>query len=89
MFHGTHNDLFFLYFFRKCLETKKINIELFEALKTTRQTLTRNLIELLDQYGLRKNIIAYVKNEGLNLNALTNVFNFVVWCEIFGLEKHF
>jgi hypothetical protein len=66
---------------------KKFNIELFEALKTTRHALTRNLTELLDQYGLRKSIIAYAKNKGSNLNAMTNVFNFVVWCEILGLEN--
>jgi len=30
--------------------------------------LIRNLIELLDAYGLRNKIIAYVKDEGLNVN---------------------
>jgi hypothetical protein len=49
--------------------------------------LTRDLTKLLDQYGLRENIIAYVKDEGSNLNVLTNIYNFVVWCEILGLEK--
>jgi hypothetical protein len=53
-------------------------IGLFEALKTIGQTLVRNLIKLLDQYGLRKKIITYVKNESLNLNAMTNAFKFVV-----------
>jgi hypothetical protein len=51
--------------------------------------LARNLTELLDQYALRKNIIAFVKDESSNLTTMTNVFNFIVWCEILGLEKHF
>jgi hypothetical protein len=38
-------------------------IGLFEALKTIGQTLARNLIKLLDQYGLRKKIITYVKKK--------------------------
>jgi hypothetical protein len=41
---------------------------LFEATKTTEQALTNNLIKLFDQYGLRNKIIAYVKDEGSNLN---------------------
>jgi hypothetical protein len=33
----------------------------------------------LDKYGLRKKII-YVKDEGFNLNAMTNAFvNLLVW----------
>jgi hypothetical protein len=37
----------------------------------TWQELTINLIELLDQYGLRNIIITYVyKDEGLNSNAM-------------------
>jgi len=39
----------------------------------TRQTLANNLIKLLDQYGLRNKIIAYVKDEGSNLNTMTIV----------------
>jgi methanogenic corrinoid protein MtbC1 len=52
---------------------KKIIIELFETLETTWQELTINLIELLDQYGLRNIIITYVyKDKGLNSNAMIN-----------------
>jgi hypothetical protein len=35
----------------------------------------RNLIELLEKYGLRKKIITYVKGEGSNLNAMTIALN--------------
>ncbi len=38
---------------------KKNIIGLFETLETTWQELTINLIELLDQYGLRNTIITY------------------------------
>ncbi len=47
------------------------------------------LIELLDQYDLRKKIIAYVKDEGANLNAMTTIVKFVVDCEVFGMEDSF
>jgi hypothetical protein len=62
---------------------------LFEAAKTTRQALARNLFELLDAYGLRNKIITYVKDEGSNLNTLTNVLTFVVTREILSLEESF
>jgi len=42
-------------------------IGLFEATKTTRQALAKNLIELLDKCGLMKNTIVYVNNEGSNM----------------------
>jgi hypothetical protein len=38
---------------------------------------------------VRNKIITYVKHEGSNLNTLTNVLNFVVKCENFGLEESF
>ncbi len=36
---------------------KHVTFGLFEAIETTGQTLARNLIELLDAYGLRNKII--------------------------------
>jgi len=64
-------------------------IGLFEAIKTIGQTLGKSLIKLLDKYGLRKNIIVYVKDEGSNLNAMIGALKFVVNCESFGLEENF
>jgi len=43
----------------------------------------------LDKYGLRKKIIAYVKDEGLDLNAMITVLKVVVNYESFGLEESF
>jgi hypothetical protein len=52
--------------------------------------LTRNFIELLDAYGLRNKImIAYVKDEGSNVNTLINALKSVVKCETLGLENNF
>jgi len=47
------------------------------------------LEELLDSYGLNKKIIAYVKDEGANLNFMTIVLKYVVNCEVLGLEESF
>jgi hypothetical protein len=66
-----------------------MTIDLFEAIETTWQALTKNFIKLLDKYGLRKKIIAYVKDEGFNLNAMTGVLKFVVNCEYLGIEESF
>ncbi len=68
---------------------KHVTLGLFEAAETIRQMLARNLIELLDAYGLRNKIITYVKDEGSNLNTLTNALKFVVKCETLGLEESF
>jgi hypothetical protein len=64
-------------------------MSLFETTKTTSQALARNLKKLLDSYGLKKKIIAYVKDERANLNFMTTFFKFVVDCEVLGLEENF
>ncbi len=64
-------------------------VGLFEATKTTRQALAKSLISLLDKYGLRKNIIVDVKDEGSNIIAMTGALKFVVNCESLGLEESF
>jgi hypothetical protein len=51
--------------------------------------LARNFIDFMDAYGLRNKIITYVKDEGLNLNTLTNALKLVVKCETLGLEESF
>jgi len=51
--------------------------------------LARNFIDLLDAYGLRNKVIAYVKDEGSNLNTLTSVLKFVVEWETLGLKESF
>jgi hypothetical protein len=43
---------------------------------------------LLDKYNLWKKILAYVKDEGSNLGAMTTL-KFVVSCDNLGLEEPF
>jgi dihydropteroate synthase len=61
----------------------------FEATETTWKTLAKSLIELLDKYGLRKKIIAYVKDERFNLNAMTSALKYAINYEYLRLEESF
>ncbi len=70
-------------------QPKKVIIGLFEVTKTIGQALVINLNELLDSYGLKKKIIAYLKDEGAILNSMTITFKSIVNCEILGLEESF
>ncbi len=91
MLKGAH-DVFALLinFLNEKLQLQHITIGLFEANETTRQFMARNLIELLDQYDLvRKKIVAYVKDEGANLNAMKTTLKFAGDCEVFGMEESF
>ncbi len=60
-------------------------IGLFIVRKTTRQALAKSLTELLDKYDLRKKIIAYVKDEGSNFNAMIGAMRSIVNCESLSL----
>jgi hypothetical protein len=61
--------------------------------------MARNLIELLDQLDLvKKKIVAYIKDEGANLDAMTTILKFVIivkfliWKKVskaFALVTHF
>jgi len=51
--------------------------------------LTDNVKELFDQYGLKRKIVVYVKNEKLNLNTMTIALKFIVKCENLGLNQSF
>jgi hypothetical protein len=62
---------------------------LFEATKTIGQTLAISLTELLDKYGLRKKIIAYVKNEWSNFNAMITALKAIVNYGSLGLKESF
>ncbi len=47
------------------------------------------MIELLDEYGSKKIIFAYVKDEGSNMNIMTIIFKFIMSRECLGLEESF
>jgi hypothetical protein len=90
MSKGAH-DIFglVLNFLGSDWQPKHVTIGLFEATKTNGQALVNNLTNLFDQYGLRNKTIAYVKNEGSNLNTMIIVLKCVVKCEVFGLGESF
>jgi hypothetical protein len=90
MSKGAH-DVFVLViiFLGSNWKPKHVTFGLFEATKPIKQALAKNLIEFLDAYGLKNNILAYVKDEGSNLNTLTNVLKSIVKCEALGLEESF
>jgi hypothetical protein len=46
----------------------------------------KKLIELLDNYALREKKIAYVKDEGINLNIMTKTLKSIVSCDMLGFE---
>jgi hypothetical protein len=61
-----------------------------EIAKTTRQMLAKNLIDLLDAYGLKNKVITYVKDEISNLNTLTNcALKPIVKCKTLALKENF
>jgi hypothetical protein len=47
------------------------------------------LIKLLDQYGLKKKPIAYLKDERLNLMVMTIALKSIVKFEVLGFGKSF
>ncbi len=51
--------------------------------------MAKKLTKLLNQYDLRKKIVAYVKDEGANLNAMKTTLKLVGDCEVFGMEESF
>ncbi len=66
-----------------------MTIGLFKMTKITGQALVKSLTKLLNKYGLKKKIIAYVKDERSNLNAMTIALKHVVNCENLYLEESF
>jgi hypothetical protein len=69
--------------------SKHITIRLFETSDISRHALAKNLTKLLGKYDLRKKIIAYVKDEGSNLNIMIVVLKFIVSCNVLGLIESF
>jgi len=51
--------------------------------------LATNLTKLLDQYGLRKKLIAYVKDERSNLITMITTLKSIVKCEVLSLDESF
>ncbi len=90
MSKGSHHIFaLVIYFLGVDWHSKHIKIGLFEAIENIGEVLVRNLITLLDEYGLRKKIVTYIKDEKANLNGMKITLKFVVRCEILGLDENF
>jgi hypothetical protein len=58
--------------------SKHIKIGLFEAFETLKQALVICLQDLLEQHGLTKKILSYVKDEATNLNTMIATLKLIV-----------
>ncbi len=66
-----------------------ITLSFFELIDINGQTLAKTLIELLDSCASREKTIAYVKDEGSNLNMMTTTLKSIVSCGMLGLKESF
>ncbi len=62
---------------------------LFEVTDTSSMAMVPKLQELLNKCALINKIIAYVKDEGFNLQTCATALNFIVSCNSLGLLKPF
>jgi hypothetical protein len=90
MYQGAH-DVFTLVviFLGFDLRPKHVTFSRFKATNATRHALARNMIDLLNVYGLKNKIIMYVNDEGSYLNTLTSALKYVVICEALDLKENF
>jgi len=76
-------------FFLHWLVGSQFPIVSFEITKIARQVLVKNLTNLLNKYGLKKDIIVYVKDEGFNLNARTIALKCIIYYKSLGVKESF
>jgi len=72
-------------FFFSNWELKHITINLFEANDTSGATMVMKLKQILDKFSLTQNIVAYVKDEGFNLQTCAMAFNSIISCDGLGM----
>jgi hypothetical protein len=90
MLKGAYDIFAFVINFLKVdWQPKHIAIRLFETFDTFGHALARYLAKLLSKCDLREKIIAYVKDEGSNLNIMTITLKSVVSYDGLSLTKHF
>jgi hypothetical protein len=70
-----------------CLTTRSLNvtIDLFEIITTYGAVMAPKLWELLDKFSLANKILAYVKDEGANMQSCAIALIFVVLCKTLGM----
>jgi hypothetical protein len=60
-------------------EPYHITIDVFEIVNTSKNAMALQVSDVFVKYGFNAQIIAYVKDEGGNLNTMTNALTFVVF----------
>ncbi len=68
-------------------KSKHVIFSLFEVIKTIDMHWKKNLIDLLDAYGVKNKTITYVKNKVSNMNTMIRVLKSIMKCEVLGIEK--
>jgi hypothetical protein len=66
-----------------------VTIDLFEVTTTSGAAMAPKLQELLDKFSLTNKILAYVKDEGVNMQSYAIVLTFVVLCKTLGMLEPF
>jgi len=66
-----------------------VTVEVFEVQNTTCAIMENQIKILLDSFGLLDKVIVYVKRKGSNLNTLTKILKFAVFCSCFQLLAPF
>ncbi len=69
-------------------EPKHVIIGLFEAHDMNGATMAMKLKQILDNFSLTQKIMAYVKNEGSNLQTCATTFNSIVSCHHLDMVEH-
>jgi len=64
---------------------RHVIVRLFEMHETTSSTMALQLQTLLENFELIHHVIAFVKNEGVNLGSMTITLQLVIDCEPFKL----
>jgi hypothetical protein len=68
---------------------KHAMIKLFQAIETMKQTVVLKFQAFFNKYDLRVKIFTYVKDEGVNSNAMITILKLVVSCQNLGLKDAF
>lgn len=76
-------------FINKFWEPTHVIVGVFEMQNIISVTITNQVKEITDSFGLLYKVIAFVKAKGSNLNSLINVLKFVVFCSPLQLPTPF
>jgi len=78
-----------MHFLNDKWEPYHIIVDFFEIVSTSGNAMALQVNDVFAKYGLNARIIAYVKDEGGNLNTMTNALTFDVSCETLGSQTPF